>query len=137
MTAATAKSTLLVRRSIPSEETELVARSSRRPKQAGVEPRAVAVEAQTPAGDFEAAAQELGVRSGSLHARAEPGIVQAALARGAHQREHAGRLEGIVGLEPFREEVFDLVRQAEQDVAGGDGAGRPARLEDPLELVVV
>ena len=43
---------------------------------------------------------------------------------------------GRVRRKPPGEQLLDLVRQAQQDVAGGGRAGRRGRFQDPLDLVV-
>src|SRR5207249_3352798 len=64
-------------------------------------------------------------------------IVEGSPACLANEGEDAVPLERIVRLEPVGEEILQLERQAQEDVASRRRAGSRRRLEDLLELVVV
>src|SRR5215471_18212033 len=68
----------------------------------------VDVQAQAPAGDIEAPAQQLGVLALPPHAAAELGVVLAAAAHVADARHDVGGLERDVLLQPSLEEVLHL-----------------------------
>ena len=103
-------------------------------EQVGPERRAWPIEAESALGQGEPPGDQLGIRALAAHARTEARIVKPAAAALADQGEHVPGAERRVRLEPGREQLPQLVRQAEQDVARVTRASRRGRLEHGLEL---
>ena len=86
------------------------------------------------AGERESVVQQLRPRPAAAHPAAEIRVVLAAVARRANQRHHVlGTLRQVL-IEPLAKQCLELVRQAQQYIAGADRTGRGDRGEDALDL---
>ena len=87
-------------------------------------------------GPGSAGAISCGECAGAAHPAAELGVVEAAVAALADQREDMGGAHGEVRFEPGRHQVLDLVGQPHQHEAGADRPGLGRGRQDRLDLVV-
>src|ERR1700734_1560118 len=90
------------------EQIELLRRRPRRPEMLGRGLYAGQIEAEPLAGDFEAAADHPGNRSGACHAFAEGRIVVLAAAGVADQLEHMLDAIGKILGEPLAKQIAEL-----------------------------
>src|SRR3990172_813112 len=104
---------------------------------AGVEGRSRPIEAVLAPGSAEAFLQKLRVGTRAAHPRPELRLIEGAPSGLTHQRFDVLRFRRVVCLEPLGEEVFELEREPQEDVARGLGARERRFLEDALELGVV
>lgn len=83
----------------------------------------MSVESHFAAGHLEQLTNLLGENAVSLHAIMEGGVVEFAFADGPKPLQHFLFAVWEVLFQPVDEQVFDLVREAQNDVAGVLGAG--------------
>ena len=78
-------------------------------------------------------------RPGTLpaHAVAKARIIVAAAAQLVNPAPHTPRAIGVMCLQPLIKKVFDLRRQAQQDITCCFRAGRRRRVQHPFKLMVV
>src|SRR5690606_27805708 len=93
-------------------------------------------EPEPPARARETLRQQLRERPLPLHAPPEAAVVVAPAAHLPHQAHHVRGAVGKVQLQPFLPDFAQFVRQPQQHVAGGAGAGLVGGFEDRFELVV-
>src|SRR4030088_502318 len=91
--------------SVVLEQTQLLSALFRSCKMVGRQLRAPLVETELFAGDFEPAADHPGHRAGALHPRTPLRVVVAPAAHIADQGEDVAIAVGIIGHQPFAEEV--------------------------------
>lgn len=95
------------------------------------------VETETPAVNLVHLGDLLGDRAGAAHARVQIGVVKIAAPDLADQALDVGRPIGHMALQPLKEQLLDLVRQAHHHPAGPLRPGLRGRLENRRDLAVV
>lgn len=75
------------------------------------------VESVSTAGTLEPLRKQSGMYAGSLLSAAEGGVIAPTAVVFPHARQHAGRLQWFMPLQPFLEQRCHFVRQAQNDIA--------------------
>ena len=84
-------------------------------KERGIKRRDMLIQPQTPAGLIEALADQMGIFSVALEALVEIRVIVTAPFKGADMVQNPCRPAGIIFLQPFTEQILDLVRQAHEN----------------------
>src|SRR5476649_2241019 len=95
------------------------------------------IEAEALAGEFEAASDRPGIRSGAGLPLTPGRIVILAAMQAAHERDHVLFLVGEVLAQPLAEEILDLERHFQRDVARALRTGGNGSVENALDLRIV
>ena len=106
-------------------------------KARGIQRQLALVEPQTLTRQPETAANDFCIFAGAGHTGTETRVVLLAATGLAHQRHDTARLQGRVHLQPFLEQMFNFMWQAQQRIGGPAGAGAMASLQNGFRLAVV
>src|SRR4030088_1553648 len=121
-------------RSASLKQTQLLPASLGPREMFGGQFRAPLVEPELLAGDLEPAADHPGHWPGALHPRSPLRVVIAPAAHVADQGKDVAIAVGIIGHQPFAEQVADLQRQPQQHIARLLDAGTLRRIKNALDL---
>ncbi len=100
------------------EQSQLLAGHWWRVEFASLQHQVPPVHAEPLATSRESLLQELSNRTATAHSLAEGGLVQCPASGLTHQAKDPARLVRYMCFQPLDEELFDLARQAKQNVAG-------------------